>query len=235
MGAPATSQPTCALLDDDGDASPPPQSQSDDALSALHAFLFGGPGAKSADHWRRVAAVVASRGGVIAPEELAPHLPAPPMNLRGSEAAAAVAVAHFRGRPRRCEEGGGVVFEFPELVGGAPADGDDALCEAPVPFAGLSGERTICCAGLVGGNVLALGLLRSAVNGPLASIASFFFVYSLAILAIPLVRFGVHVLANRRREERNATRRALADELRLARAEDAGVAARLRFAERCSM
>ena len=52
-----------ALLDDDGDASPPPQSQSDDALSALHAFLFGGPGAKSADHWRRVAAVVADLCG----------------------------------------------------------------------------------------------------------------------------------------------------------------------------
>ena len=52
-----------ALLDDDdGDASPPP-TQSDDALSALHAFLFGGPGAKSADHWRRVAAVVADLCG----------------------------------------------------------------------------------------------------------------------------------------------------------------------------
>ena len=52
-----------ALLDDDGDASPPPQSQSDDALSALHAFLFGGPGARTADHWRRVAAVVADLCG----------------------------------------------------------------------------------------------------------------------------------------------------------------------------
>merc|ERR1712091_613069 len=118
-----------ALLDDGDDASPPPQSQSDDALSALHAFLFGGPGARTADHWRAVGGVIASRGGVIAPEDLAPHLPAPPMKLRGSEAAAAVAVVHFRGRPRRCEEGGGVVFEFPELVGGAPADGDDALVD----------------------------------------------------------------------------------------------------------
>ena len=52
-----------ALLDDDGDASPAPPTQSDDALSALHAFLFGGPGAKSADHWRRVAAVVADLCG----------------------------------------------------------------------------------------------------------------------------------------------------------------------------
>ena len=180
-------------------------------------------------------AQVASRGGVIAPEDLAPHLPAPPTKLRGSEAAAAVAVAHFRGRPRRCEEGGGVVFEFPELREGAAADGDDALGEAPVPFAGLSFERTLCCAGLVGGNVLALWVLRGAVDGALARAAAFFFYYSLAILAIPLVRFGVHVLANRRREGRNATRRALADELRLARAEDAGVAARLRFAERSSM
>ena len=51
-----------ALVDDDGDASPSP-TQSDDALSALHAFLFGGPGAKSADHWRRVAAVVADLCG----------------------------------------------------------------------------------------------------------------------------------------------------------------------------
>ena len=51
-----------ALLDEDGDASPP-QSQSDDALSALHAFLFGGPGARTADHWRRVAAVVADLCG----------------------------------------------------------------------------------------------------------------------------------------------------------------------------
>ena len=183
-----------------------------------------------------ISAQVASRGGVIAPEELAPHLPAPPMNLRGSEAAAAVAVAHFRGRPRRCEEGGGVVFEFPELREGAAADGDDALCEAPVPFAGLAFERTLCCAGLVGGNVLALWVLRGAVDGPLARAAAFFYYYSLAILAIPLVRFGVHVLANRRREERNATRRALADELRRLRDEDSsGVAARLRFAERCSM
>ena len=223
-----------ALLEED-DASPPPQSQSDDALSALHAFLFGGPGARTADHWRAVGGVIASRGGVVAPEELAPHLPAPPATLRGSEAAAAVAVAHFRGRPRRCEEGGGVVFEFPELREGAAADGDDALCEAPVPFAGLSFERTLCCAGLVGGNVLALWVLRGAVDGALARAAAFFYYYSLAILAIPLVRFGVHVLANRRREERNATRRALADELRLARAEDAGVAARVRFAERCSM
>ena len=49
-----------ALLDDDASPSP---SQSDDALSALHAFLFGGPGAKSADHWRRVAAVVADLCG----------------------------------------------------------------------------------------------------------------------------------------------------------------------------
>ena len=49
-----------ALLEED--ASPPP-TQSDDALSALHAFLFGGPGAKSADHWRRVAAVVADLCG----------------------------------------------------------------------------------------------------------------------------------------------------------------------------
>ena len=182
-------------------------------------------------------AQVASRGGVIAPEDLAPHLPAPPTKLRGSEAAAAVAVAHFRGRPRRCEEGGGVVFAFPELVGGAAAaDGDDALCEAPVPFAGLSFERTLCCAGLVGGNVLALWVLRGAVDGALARAAAFFYYYSLAILAIPLVRFGVHVLANRRREERNATRRALADELRRLRDEDSsGVAARLRFAERRSM
>ena len=62
------------------------------------------------------------------------------------------------------------------------------------------------------------------------------FNYSLAILAIPLVRFGVHVIANRRREERNATRRALADELRRLRDEDSsGVAARVRFAARCSM
>jgi hypothetical protein len=225
-----------ALLDDDGDASPAPPTQSDDALSALHAFLFGGPGAKSADHWRRVAAVVASRGGVIAPEDLAPHLPAPPMNLRGSEAAAAVAVAHFRGRPRRCEEGGGVVFEFPELVGGAPADGDDALCEAPVPFAGLSFERTLCCAGLVGGNVLALWVLRGAVDGALARAAAFFYYYSLAILAIPLGRFAAFMVANRRRDRRNATRRALADELRRLRDEDSsGVAARVRFAARCSM
>ena len=51
-----------ALLDDDSDASPPPN-QSDDALSALHAFLFGGPGARTADHWRRVAAVVADLCG----------------------------------------------------------------------------------------------------------------------------------------------------------------------------
>ena len=50
-----------ALLDDEGGASPP--NPSDDALSALHAFLFGGPGAKSADHWRRVAAVVADLCG----------------------------------------------------------------------------------------------------------------------------------------------------------------------------
>ena len=223
-----------ALLEED-DASPSP-SQSDDALSALHAFLFGGPGAKSADHWRAVGGVIASRGGVIAPEELAPHLPAPPMKLRGSEAAAAVAVAHFRGRPRRCEEGGGVVFEFPELVGGAPADGDDALCEAPVPFAGLSFERTLCCAGLVGGNVVALWVLRGAVDGALARAAAFFYYYSLAILAIPLGRFAAHALANRRRDQRNATRRALADELRRLRDEDSsGVAARVRFAARCSM
>ena len=181
-------------------------------------------------------AQVASRGGVIAPEELAPHLPAPPMKLRDSEAAAAVAVAHFRGRPRRCEEGGGVVFEFPELVGGAPADGDDALCEAPVPFAGLSFERTLCCAGLVGGNVLALWVLRGAVDGALARAAAFFFYYSLAILAIPLGRFAAFMVANRRREGRNATRRALADELRRLRDEDSsGVAARVRFAARCSM
>merc|ERR1712091_478108 len=189
-----------ALLDDGDDASPPPQSQSDDALSALHAFLFGGPGARTADHWRAVGGVIASRGGVVAPEELAPLLPAPPMKLRGSEAAAAVAVAHFRGRPRRCEEGGGVVFEFPELVGGAPADGDDALVEAPVPFAGLSFERTLCCAGLVGGNVVALWVLRGAVDGALARAAAFFFFYSLAILAIPLGRFAAHALADRRRE-----------------------------------
>ena len=51
-----------ALLDEEGDASPPP-TQSDDALSALHAFLFGGPGARTADHWRRVAAVVADLCG----------------------------------------------------------------------------------------------------------------------------------------------------------------------------
>ena len=225
-----------ALLDDDGDASPAPPTQSDDALSALHAFLFGGPGARTADHWRAVGGVIASRGGVVAPEELAPHLPAPPMKLRDSEAAAAVAVAHFRGRPRRCEEGGGVVFEFPELREGAAADGDDALCEAPVPFAGLSFERTLCCAGLVGGNVLALWVLRGAVDGALARAAAFFFYYSLAILAIPLVRFAAHALADRRREGRNATRRALADELRRLRDEDSsGVAARVRFAERCSM
>ena len=84
--------------------------------------------------------------------------------------------------------------------------------------------------------MLALWVLRGAVDGALARAAAFFFYYSLAILAIPLVRFGVHVLANRRREERNATRRALADELRRLRDEDSsGVAARLRFAERCSM
>ena len=69
-----------------------PTDEPDVALSALHAFLFGGPGARTADHWRAIGGVIASRGGVVAPEELAPHLPAPPMNLRDSEAAAAVAV-----------------------------------------------------------------------------------------------------------------------------------------------
>ena len=105
-----------------------------------------------------------------------------------------------------------------------------------MPFAGLSFERTLCCAGLVGGNVLALWVLRRAVDGALARAAAFFFYYSLAILAIPLGRFAAHALANRRRDRRNATRRALADELRRLRDEDSsGVAARVRFAERCSM
>ena len=51
-----------ALLEEDS-GEPITPTQSDDALSALHAFLFGGPGAKSADHWRRVAAVVADLCG----------------------------------------------------------------------------------------------------------------------------------------------------------------------------
>ena len=225
-----------ALLDEGGDASSPPQG--DDALSALHAFFFGPNVHSAADHWRRVASVISGRGGVVAPEELAPHLPAPPASLRASEGAGAEACAHFRGKPRRCEDGGGVVFVFAELAAGASADGDgaldaDALFEAPVTFAGLSVERTLCCAALVVGNVLVLGLLRSAVKGPLASVVSFFFYYSVAILAIPLCRFAAQKLANRRREQRNATRRSLADELRRARDDDVGVAARVRFAERC--
>ena len=57
-----------------------------------------------------ISAQVASRGGVIAPEELAPHLPAPPAKLRGSEAAAAVAVrvawVHYWLQRPRCFRGG---------------------------------------------------------------------------------------------------------------------------------
>ena len=220
-----------ALLDEGGDASPPPHG--DDAVSALHAFLFGPNVQSAADHWRRVASVISGRGGVIAPEELAPHLPAPPASLRASEAAAAEACAHFRGKPRRCEDGGGVVFVFTEFTAGASPDGDDALVEDPAPFAGLSDGRTLACAGLVGGNVLALGLLRSAVAGPLAIVVSFFFVYSLAILAIPSCRYATLAVSNRALVRRNATRRLLADELRRARDDDVGVAARVRFAERC--
>ena len=84
--------------------------------------------------------------------------------------------------------------------------------------------------------MVALWVLRGVVDGALARAAAFFFFYSLAILAIPLGRFAAFMVANRRREQRNATRRALADELRRLRDEDSsGVAARVRFAARCSM
>jgi len=136
-------------------------------------------------------------------------------------------------RPMENEDGGGVVFVFTEFTAGASPDGDDALVEDPAPFAGLSDGRTLACAGLVGGNVLALGLLRSAVAGPLAIVVSFFFVYSLAILAIPSCRYATLAVSNRALVRRNATRRLLADELRRARDDDVGVAARVRFAERC--
>ena len=165
--------PLAAVVDEDAEAlleggEEEVVSREDDLLSSLHAFFFGPElESETATQWRSVAAAVAAKGGVVAPEELAPHLPEPPRDLADCARAACAASAHFGGRP--CSSDGAIVLEFVDLTDAFPdADVGEALVEAERPFAGT---RAGLCAALVAGDedgARAHLVERSAVNQRLA-------------------------------------------------------------------
>ena len=231
--------PLAAVVDEDAEAlleggEEEVASREDDLLSSLHAFFFGPElESETATQWRSVAAAVAAKGGVVAPEELAPHLPKPPRDLSDCARAACAASAHFGGRP--CSSDGAIVLEFVDLTDAFPdADVGEALVEAERPFAGT---RAGLCAALVVGDVVGLYWLKTSLpflNAALPfrfpeGLASFLLVYAVVVASVPLIRFPFVVLANRGVAHRNEKRQELA---RLVGGDDPALASKVRAARR---
>ena len=186
---------------------------------------------------------IASRGGVVTAEQLAPYLD-PPVggSSDGDEAFVVPALVRFDGRPEVTPDGG-LLYVFPSLqrtgAGGRrpPPPDTAAALERAVPFTAASPGQRLAAAALGAANVFLVGSLGGALADPATAVAlarsSFSFVfplfpwlqaYALAFFAIPGLRWLLNGRRNAALDGRNAAR---LDALRGLRAPTPRLAAKL--------
>jgi len=189
---------------------------------------------------RRGGAAARRRGGCVAPEELAPYLPAPPSGDDAADClgAAQRAVAHFGARPVAGD--GGIVLDFadvasdaaPEAAFAAPARGwlpggtfdvPDSLHEARRDFFGVGAHACAACAFLGAVNLASVAWLRAALaagfvpEGPLTPLlrraSAALWAYAVFFVCLPILRCACVAAANARVDGRNDRRAALHKQL----------------------
>jgi hypothetical protein len=192
-------------------------------LSAVFSILFGDgdPNARfEPQRWRRIAAFLRQRGGVVIAEDLAPLLdlpdcPSDPDRRRDlADAAMLPVLLRFDGRPEVSEDGD-LIYGFPSLPARA------ARVDGPVPplrerafrFSRAGAGQRVGY-GVAVGALLVLSPWLLAITPawlpPVAWLARFAIGYALLLLLLPLARLPLQFWRNRAIAARNARRQAWA-------------------------
>ncbi|AFY28883.1 hypothetical protein [Cyanobium gracile] len=192
-------------------------------LSAVFSILFGDgdPNARLEPlRWRRIAAFLRQRGGVVIAEDLAPLLdlpdcPSDPDRRRDlADAAMLPVLLRFDGRPEVSEDGD-LIYGFPSLP--ARAAGVDGpvppLRERAFRFSRAGAGQRIAY-GIAVGALLVLSPWLLAISPawlpPVAWLARFAIGYALLLLLLPLARLPLQFWRNRAIAARNRRRQAWA-------------------------
>jgi hypothetical protein len=192
-------------------------------LSAVFSILFGDgdPNARFEPlRWRRIAAFLRQRGGVVIAEDLAPLLdlpdcPSDPERRRDlADAAMLPVLLRFDGRPEVSEDGD-LIYGFPSLPARA-AGGDGPvppLRERALRFSRAGAGQRVAY-GIAVGALLVLSPWLLAITPawlpPVAWLARFAIGYALLLLLLPLARLPLQFWRNRAIAARNARRQAWA-------------------------
>ncbi|MBW4521425.1 MAG: hypothetical protein KME16_17225 [Scytolyngbya sp. HA4215-MV1] len=215
-------------------------------LEAIFSFLFG-DGNPNTDleerRWQTVAMVIRNHRGAVTAEQISPYLDKIGQGFdQEYEAYMLPVLTRFAGQPEVSPEGD-IVYRFPELQTSVAQTHTKSVAaylkETPWRFSQASSGQVLLSAGL-GAVLFVLSLvLNSMAWGQIAglstSIVAFIHIiawlslaYSVAYLAIPLLRYFWVQWRNRRIEARNETRQARAIALNEA---DAALQKKLAYAQ----
>lgn len=182
---------------------------------ACFSFLFG-DGAPNSNleqiRWQHIARIIKENGGVVSTEQLAPFLDGD----RSDSGKIMSALAQFNGKPE-VTKSGYIVYVFPDfLVPGAapvlpPMSADNYLKEDYWKFSAFEDKipivLTLAVLNFAGSWWLFKHIATITLVHALAVLVDVLLTYAIVFLMIPLIRFLVLMVLNKRIDARNERRR----------------------------
>eukprot|EP00239_Pterosperma_sp_CCMP1384_P007357 CAMPEP_0197856006 /NCGR_PEP_ID=MMETSP1438-20131217/27703_1 /TAXON_ID=1461541 /ORGANISM="Pterosperma sp., Strain CCMP1384" /LENGTH=490 /DNA_ID=CAMNT_0043471313 /DNA_START=305 /DNA_END=1777 /DNA_ORIENTATION=- len=207
-------------------------------LEAVFSFVFGDGDPNVAleeQKWLALGDLIASKGGVITAEQLAPYADDPHTLFHDSEryvdeSFVVPILQRFGGVPE-VDADGNLLYRFPQLqrsaggyIGNKDTQDGNYLMESPWAFSGASTGQLMAVVALGMANLIGVGYLASLVANPsivtklvkggYAPLVQFSYsilpplkLYALSFFIIPIVRFLVNLRRNSSINKRNDQRR----------------------------